>query len=387
MTIIFRTPTQLDMRAITVFGINSKPNSKSPIGFFGTGLKYAISVLVREKQDVRIYIGDKSYRFYTKDEDFRDKSFNFVYMDRSDRLLFKQTERLPFTTELGKNWELWQAFRELHSNTLDEGGDTENVDDFDTSGGGGELQCLIGSNEGHTLITVDGNAFDQVYHDIDNIFHPKASRNRTDAPLEYWHEPSKYLYYRGMRVMELEKPSLLTYNILADLELTEDRTAKYSWQAEGIIRDYVLKEDKDLEFLRAIVDAKEGSYEHRFDYKSSYQMPSRAFSAYVASSPLSTPDAKEHARRYDPVTREAENSKPWQQKLMDSISADDDSYRTARLCSENREELFGLLKLSVEQEEYAIQAAEYDSTGLAEGGLITDFEPLLIGEHVESCDI
>ena len=37
--IVHRTPGLLDPQAITVMGLSAKPNSTSPIGQFGTGLK------------------------------------------------------------------------------------------------------------------------------------------------------------------------------------------------------------------------------------------------------------------------------------------------------------------------------------------------------------
>jgi hypothetical protein len=45
-SLVFRTPGVLDLRALTTFGMSSKPNSTSPIGIFGTGLKYAVAVMV-----------------------------------------------------------------------------------------------------------------------------------------------------------------------------------------------------------------------------------------------------------------------------------------------------------------------------------------------------
>jgi len=46
--ITFENDGEIDLRAISQFGINVKTGD-SPIGFFGTGLKYALAVLMREE--------------------------------------------------------------------------------------------------------------------------------------------------------------------------------------------------------------------------------------------------------------------------------------------------------------------------------------------------
>lgn len=35
--VVFKTPGHIPLEAFTTFGINSKPNSLNPIGFFGSG--------------------------------------------------------------------------------------------------------------------------------------------------------------------------------------------------------------------------------------------------------------------------------------------------------------------------------------------------------------
>lgn len=44
--IIFRNKGVIDPKSITTFGVSSKENPGA-IGFFGTGLKYAIAILLR----------------------------------------------------------------------------------------------------------------------------------------------------------------------------------------------------------------------------------------------------------------------------------------------------------------------------------------------------
>lgn len=222
MYVIFNTPTLLDMRAITMFGMNSKPNTTNPIGYFGTGLKMAIATLVRNKIRVRIFVGHKEWEFGVKDIDFRDKEFQQIIARRRDSAFMAwRTIELPFTTELAKNWELWMAFRELESNTRDENGITfaQTHDDWDTM-----------LSDHTTIVVGPSQKFAEVYENIDTIFLPEGSSEISHTEqLQILDAPSHYLYYRGMRVHKLSLPSVLTYNWRSPLSLTEDRTLKDEW--------------------------------------------------------------------------------------------------------------------------------------------------------------
>ena len=349
--IIFRTPGLLDMRAVTTFGINAKPNTDSPIGFFGTGLKYAIAVCMREKLSLSIWVGKTRYHFATESEEFRDKEFGFIYMTHYTKLLRRaKEERLPFTTELGKTWELWQAFRELYSNTLDEDGVTDLEPNFDIAA------FLSERDDNSTVIVVGGEAFVQEFLDKDKTFLLAGSRNRTGASVEHFFEPCKHVYYRGMRVMDLDKPSILTYNILAPIDLTEDRTAKYPHQVENWIKEYVVK-SIDEELVRAVIDAKDGAYENRFDFDSGiYDTPKATFAQYARDSYRSqttyNPTIRKYMETYDePTRREVSEAVIWKPLAVALMAAIDntDWYKVKDIIQERSEEFKDLLTAAPEQ--------------------------------------
>jgi hypothetical protein len=278
--VVFTTPGLIDVRSFTTFGINAKPNSRNPIGYFGTGLKYAVAVLVRAGLRPVVWIGRDRHEFYVKDVDFRGKSFPMVRMKRSRWSLMRTTHHdLPFTTELGKNWKMWQAFRELESNTRDEGGITEIEE-----GGITEIEELNDYVRpvDRTTIVVEGEEFVQAYLERDNVFLPGGLSEQTDdsGAAQVLEGASKFLYYRGMRVAELDKPSLFTYNVLAPIELTEDRTCKYAFQPRENLAKVVVT-STDAEFIERIVLTDDGHWEHglEFDYQS--ERPSDEFRALV----------------------------------------------------------------------------------------------------------
>ena len=69
--LVFHTPTLIPIEGFTTFGLNAKPNVKTPIGFFGTGLKYAVAITLRLGGTFYLYIGSGLYEFYISKGEFR----------------------------------------------------------------------------------------------------------------------------------------------------------------------------------------------------------------------------------------------------------------------------------------------------------------------------
>ena len=76
----FVTPGAFPLDAFTTFGTNVKPNTTTPIGHFGTGLKYAVAIALRLGGSVTLYTGGAEYGFYLEKKEFRGKVFNTVRM-------------------------------------------------------------------------------------------------------------------------------------------------------------------------------------------------------------------------------------------------------------------------------------------------------------------
>ena len=251
--ISFKNPGLIDLLSITTFGASVK-ESKNPIGQFGTGLKYAIAVLLRNDCPVYLLVGKDQYVFGMKPQRIRGKEFELVTMMNSETM---EETLCGFTTELGKGWELWMAYRELACNCMDEGGAivSRSYDD---------------SEEGHTCFQVYGEKFVEIYDDRTKYILEGPASIRTEK-LNIRFQPSQHVYYRSIRVSELQKPAIFEYNIQRTLELTEDRTMKYPHILEELVVKAVC-ESTDEDFIRAVVMAADGTYEHSlgFLYYGSY---------------------------------------------------------------------------------------------------------------------
>jgi len=233
--------------AITTMGISVK-EVENPIGFFGTGLKYAIASLLRTGQQVTIWCGLERADFSVQVDLVRGKEFSFVCMavDGGDPW------RLGFTTLLGQTWEPWMVFRELYSNMLDEGGSMH----------WGRPEPA----EGHTVITVRGTEFADAATRRDEIFlqsTPLFATSMTEI-----HPPGRSptaVFYRGVKIHNLQNPGVFTYNILTKMELTEDRTLKWVYYADSWIMN-TLSQCEDAGILEAALVGRNENLEAKNNY-------------------------------------------------------------------------------------------------------------------------
>lgn len=246
MPILFTNPGLLDIRAATTFGVNVKPASDSPIGFFGTGLKYAIAVLLREGQSIEILSGETHYKFIPELESIRGKDFLTIALLENGGA----PTRLGWTTELGKNWALWQAYREIYCNALDEGGQVASAKSLPES-----------AHADSTIIAISGEAFAQLHaRRFDFLLDPERKPWLTGQGLEVHPGKTKSLFYRGIKVHEFQKETLFTYNITYPLSLTEDRTPSYTWELPNRLRDGIVTISEES-FLTSVLCCPKGAFE------------------------------------------------------------------------------------------------------------------------------
>lgn len=255
MPILFQNKSALPLECISTFGVSAK-DTDSPIGYFGTGLKYAIAVLLREGCTINIFIDGTEYNFRTELQPVRNKEFGFIYMN---------DVALPFTVELGKNWQLWQAYRELYSNCMDEGG---NVDYYDTAW----------NNETTEGTFIDVTGLDEIHQASNRFILRSEPKHRLDD-LEIHESVDPGVFYKGIRVLDL--PTKYTYNILSGLSLTEDRTVS-QYSAESIITT-TISDSEDLAILMDILSITDEKYhEAKFNWNQ-YHTPSDAFMKLAAT--------------------------------------------------------------------------------------------------------
>lgn len=223
--VYFMNNGHFDVRAMTTMGVSVK--DEGAIGYFGTGFKYAISIILRLGGKIKIKSNEMDFVFETKKESIKGKYFDLVYMN---------DEPAGFTTHLGINWHPWMAFRELYCNAKDEGGVISD-------------KC---ESKYDTIIEVD-------CADIYNAFVSQKDYFISGTPIESNEEVDVYegghpfLYYRGVAVQRSLDNQKYSYNIKSKVDLTEDRTAMYRFQLFEPIKRFYQVDCKNEVMLRKVL--------------------------------------------------------------------------------------------------------------------------------------
>lgn len=236
--IYFMNDGYFDVRAMMTFGVSAKENDNA-IGYFGTGFKYAVAIILRLGGKIEVKTGDEHYKFEARQESIRGQDFHIVYMN--DR-------EAGFTTHLGINWEPWMAFRELYCNCKDEGG---------------EISSQKG--EADTVITVESPLIYQAYTNKDHYF-IQGSPLFSDGNVEIYKGEKPFLYYKGVAVMrQPAEKSEYSYNILSHIDLSEERVARHEHQLRFAVTRCVQGSLEDKAMLRTILTSTK-SYEAALSY-------------------------------------------------------------------------------------------------------------------------
>lgn len=236
--ICFHTGGIINPLSWEIIGMSAK-ESDSAIGQFGSGLKFAIAILLRTGHQIEIITEENRYEFSTVNREFRGKTFSIVTCNGKE---------LGITTDMGKHWDLWMAYRELVSNTMDEGGIHYQ----------GEPMAQ-GSN-----IVITGEDFAALMPKHEEYFvgerEPLIEANRGKI-----FRGNGSIFYRGVKVGEV-KDAAFSYEITSYLDLTEDRTIRYDYTVKSEVAQIITKEIKDKDLLRKILTLKEDRWEYDLDY-------------------------------------------------------------------------------------------------------------------------
>lgn len=109
---------ELDIRLVSLMGGSTKSGDSTKIGKFGTGLKYSISWLVRNKIHFRIFVGMKEVSIEVRPEEIQGVIFEVLYING---------ERSSITSNMGVDWEGWMVCREIWCNAIDAGHPVKNL--------------------------------------------------------------------------------------------------------------------------------------------------------------------------------------------------------------------------------------------------------------------
>jgi hypothetical protein len=238
------------------FGVSAKARNDA-IGYFGTGFKYAVAIVLRLGGKISVTTQDDAgavhhIRFLTVQENIRGEDFQCVKYQLSVNGVEQEPVDANFTTRLGITWAPWMALRELYCNAMDEHGQVANVEP---------------EGAPQTVVTVDSEQLMQEFTKLGAYF-IFAGRKPiySDERVDIYEGASQFLYYRGVAVMNAPKDTEYTYNVKRHVELTEDRMCKYSYVMDFAIQE-AYQNMQDGRLLRAALQAPSEKYEGRISFR------------------------------------------------------------------------------------------------------------------------
>jgi hypothetical protein len=219
---------EIEMGGLHLMGVSSKRGDSEKIGFFGSGNKYSIALLLREKIPFKIFSGTKQVKITTKEVMFRGSSYEQIIIDG---------EQTSLTTSMGVDWETWFAIRELYCNAIDEGDATLKT-----------TQSPKGISGSTTIFVELTDKLGEFFKDI-NKYILTSKENVLDSVKTVYggvhildSNGKEFIAYRkGIRIFpKNEIQSLYWYNF-SDIQINESRVYQYEHEVLERIASYFTK--------------------------------------------------------------------------------------------------------------------------------------------------
>ena len=209
--LLIQNAGEIEPEGFKLLGASTKRNDESKIGFFGSGIKYSLSFLLRNELFFEVWSGSKKVDFQLKEVSLRDQSFQKILVNQ---------EETSITTSWGENWSKWQIFREVLSNSIDE--DTFTI----------ELVEEIRPVDGLTSFYLSYEDFKQYYDNLSDYFNLNLV-DESETSIVKKEGPSPLVVYKkGVRVVPEDEPAISLFNYhIPGVTLNEERIAD-RWDVE-----------------------------------------------------------------------------------------------------------------------------------------------------------
>lgn len=208
----FSNKGEVPVNAFKLLGASSKRNDNTKIGYFGTGLKYALAVLLREGIDFKIFSGNQEVKIGTRKTKFLDQTVTVITVNG---------EKTSITIEAGIDWETWFAIREIYSNNLDEAGTMKLV--ANPTAEKGFTKIYVNRNEKLKDLTDNwANYFSNTRQVLSNGGGGTLLQKNDIATLT--------VFRRGIRAYVSKQESAFDYDI-SKLKINESRVAEHDFEA------------------------------------------------------------------------------------------------------------------------------------------------------------
>lgn len=238
--LIISNQGEIKEQALTMIGLSTKRNNSSKIGRFGSGNKYALAYLLRNKIEFYIYSGTTQIPITTTKDSFNEMEYETIHVNGKATSL---------TTEMGPDWVMWFAVREIYCNAIDEGQTTINVFDTDVLG-----EFTHNPLPGKTtyIINIDQNfdmdKWDSYFCEARNPIISGINVGGAGFSIFPRIEKSASIYKKGIRCVAVDSnySSLYDYDF-DDIGINESRVVEYNYFIyEAIARALTMVSDDNI---------------------------------------------------------------------------------------------------------------------------------------------
>lgn len=248
----FKNDGLLDVMGLLLMGASTKRGNKEKIGEYGTGWKYALATLFRNRIPVHIYIDGVEVKIETYpvilQNDKANTEFSAFKIDGKEAY---------FTTEMGPDWKVWMGIREIYCNCLDQKHSVVSTDDGTGLAPYGKTLVAIGITEEVESI-IDHWMEYFCFERTDDVFEIPG---KLKIYKKYYSGPS-IIYRKGIKVAESKKPGCFDYDF-HHVPINEIREADFS-DVTVILKEHLLS-DANAEVINAILASK-GTWEKDLNF-------------------------------------------------------------------------------------------------------------------------
>lgn len=273
----------LDIRLFSLMGGTTKDNDSAKIGQWGSGLKYAITFLLRNNINFKIFVGNKEVLIETKSEIIRDEEFHVVFVNG---------EKTSLTTKMGgKAWTEWTCIREIYSNALDEGEAKISIVEYNNEKDSDRNSIDYNLTEFYIEATSD---FLKIYNNWSDYFlENKIPMYENKSFKLYPNGKNLKLYKQGVLIGEKETPSLFIYDF-KHAQINELR--EYQGHFENDLAR-ILYEINDVGTIKYIIknitdDIYEGKIDYKFWRSETWNKPNNAWKEAFGNAKIITQEIK-----------------------------------------------------------------------------------------------
>ena len=204
---------EIEIGAFTLMGASSKRDQEGKIGYFGSGLKYAMIFFHRIGHPIKVFSGENEIEITFEGHSFRNKEYRVMHVNG---------QSTSMSIDMGPDWESWHAVREVFCNAIDEGNSFHQVTDEEPWGAEGYTKFYIEcSGDVNDIV----NNWDQYFTDgrKDRLY----TLNVNGKTIDLYPESKSYLFRKGILCVNREEHPphrVFSYDV-SDVSINESRIA------------------------------------------------------------------------------------------------------------------------------------------------------------------